>query len=183
MSYRVPSPNSAAELGFGSFRGDIVAMNKHLRKSHLTPYEADYSQWCTEQGALLREGDVSKLDRDNLAEEIESLVRSDKREIKGRLNVILVHLLKYEFQPQKRKVGCRTTLREQRRQLAYLLKESPSLRSFPARDLSDEYESSRYAASDETKLPLSRFPIDCPYTINQVLDLNFLPGPSDTSKA
>ena len=151
-------------------------MNKHLLKTQLTPYEADYAQWCTEQGALLRSGDVRSLDRENLAEEIESLVRSDKREIKSRLNIILIHLLKYEFQPEKRKGGWRATLREQRRQLAYLLKESPSLKAFPNKELGEEYESARYLASAETELPVDDLPQRCPYTIEQVLDQDFLPG-------
>ncbi len=151
-------------------------MNKIFRKPQLTPYEADYAQWCAEQGALLREGRLSDLDRENLAEEIESLVRSDKREIKNRLNVILLHLLKWQFQPKGRKNGWRATLREQRRQIAYLVKQSPSLKNFPRMELDEEYESARLDAADETELPLDVFPAACPYTAEQVLDLTFLPG-------
>lgn len=75
-------------------------MNKIFRKQQLTPYEADYAQWCAEQGALLREGRLSDLDRENLAEEIESLGRSDKREIRSRLGNLLLHLLKWQFNPR-----------------------------------------------------------------------------------
>ena len=106
-------------------------MNKIFRKSQLTPYEADYAQWCAEQGALLREGRFVDLDRENLAEEIESLGRSDKREIESRLKVLLVHLLKSQFQPSKAKAGWKSTTIEQRRRLLKLIQESPESASLP----------------------------------------------------
>jgi hypothetical protein len=68
-------------------------MNKFFRRPQLTPYEADYAQWCAEQGALLREGRLSDLDRENLAEEIETLGRSERAEIENRLGVLLLHFL------------------------------------------------------------------------------------------
>jgi hypothetical protein len=89
-------------------------MNKHLLKPQLTPYGADYAQWCAEQGALLRAGRVDAVDRENLAEEIESLGRSDKREIRSRLKELLLHLLKWHFQARKRRGGWRASIVEQR---------------------------------------------------------------------
>ena len=91
------------------------------------------------------------------------MVRSDKREIKNRLKVLLLHLLKSQFQPKGRKNGWRATLREQRRQIAYLVKQSPSLKNFPRMVLDEEYESARLDAADETELPLDVFPAACPY--------------------
>ena len=155
----------------------MPVMNKHLLKSQLTPYEADYAQWCAEQGALLREGRLSELDRENLAEEIESLGRSDKKEIRSRLKELLLHLLKWHFQPEKRKGGWRASIIDQRTELKDLLDESPSLRSLPSKELAKWHGIARLKAADETGLRENVFPIDCPYSIDEILEDNFFPGP------
>lgn len=151
-------------------------MNKVFRKQQLTPYEADYAQWCAEQGALLREGRLSDLDRENLAEEIESLGRSDKREIASRLGTLLLHLLKWQFQAERRKAGWLLTIREQRHRIGKLIDESPSLKACPRKQLTGEFEFARLKAIDETGLPEKHFPVDCPYQIADVLDQDFFPG-------
>jgi Domain of unknown function DUF29 len=69
-------------------------VNKILWKEQLTPIEADYARWCAEQGSLLRSGKLGAIDRENLAGEIETFGRSEKREIESRLNILLLHLLK-----------------------------------------------------------------------------------------
>jgi hypothetical protein len=152
-------------------------MNKILRKSQLTPYDVDYARWCAEQGALLRAGRFDALDRENLAEEIESLGRSDKREISSRLEELLMHLLKWHFQPRKRKGGWRASIIEQRTRLKDLLDESPSLRSLPAKELAKWHRIARLKAADETGLAEKVFPVDCPYTVEDILDEDFFPGP------
>jgi uncharacterized protein DUF29 len=151
-------------------------MNKHLLKPQPTPYEADYAQWCAEQGALLREGRLSDLDRENLADEIESLGRSDKREIRKRLGVLLAHLLKWQFQADKRNAGWLLTIREQRRQIKSLTEESPSLKTLPRKELDRQFELARQDALDETGLSEVTFPEECPYTIGEVLDFDYFPG-------
>lgn len=150
-------------------------MNRHLQVKGQTPYEADYARWCAEQGALLRAGRLDALDRENLAEEIESLGRSDRREIENRLKVLLAHLLKWRFQPQKRKGDWRATIRDQRVQIAKIVRESPSLRQHPSTALVEEYSFARADAADETGLPEDTFPVECPFTIEQVLDPDWLP--------
>lgn len=150
-------------------------MNKIFPKPHLTPFEADYALWCVEQAALLRKGQVDQLDRENLAEEIESLGRSDKKEIESRLQVLLIHLLKWKFQPEGRGGSWRGTIREQRSRLAKSLAESPSLKNYPAEILAEEYLIARLKAAGETGLDENMFPHLSPYTIDQVLDLEFLP--------
>jgi hypothetical protein len=155
----------------------MVAMNKHLLKPQLTPYDVDYAQWCAEQGALLRAGRLDALDRENLAEEIESLGRSDKKEIRSRLKELLLHLLKWHFQPKKRKGGWRASIVDQRTELKDLLDESPSLRNLPSMEVGKWYPIARMKAADETGLGESAFPTDCPYAIEEILDENFFPGP------
>jgi hypothetical protein len=154
-------------------------MNKHLWKSQLTPYGTDYAQWCAEQGALLREGRLSSLDRENLAEEIESLGGSEEDEIGSRLNVLLIHLLKWRYQPDKRSSGWRGTLAEQRYRIGRRLKRSPSLRAFPGEVLADEYRTARLLAAGETGLTENIFPETCPFTIDQILDESFLPDAAE----
>jgi hypothetical protein len=150
-------------------------MNKHLWTTQLTPYEADYAAWCAEQGALLREGRLAEVDRANLAEEIESLGRSEESEIESRLNVLLLHLLKWRFQPGQHSNSWKATLLEQRRRIARRIKQSPSLRDHPASVLDEEYELARLAAAGETGLALETFPATCPFSIEQILDPGFHP--------
>ena len=154
-------------------------MNRIDRPSAPTRYDQDFALWCAEQGAALREGRWSVLDRENLAEEIESLTRSDRREIESRLKTLLVHLLKYRYQRLKVKPGWRSTIREQRRQLHRIVGDSPSVKSYPAAVLDEEYVYARADAADETELPLETFPERCPFLISDVLDLNWLPTEAD----
>lgn len=150
-------------------------MNKFERPGNVTRIEQDYARWCAEQGALLRAGRLDALDRENLAEEIESLGRSDKREIESRLKVLLANLLKWKFQPEGRKGGWSATIREQRGRIAKTLKESPSLRGYPAEVLSEEYSYGRAEAAADTGLPEETFPADCPFTVEQVHDPDWFP--------
>lgn len=148
-------------------------MNKLFKPSQLTSYEADYARWSEQQGALLRERRYELLDIGNLAEEIESLGRSQRHEIESRLRVLLIHLLKLRYQPEKAKGGWRSTVREQRRRISHRLNESPSLVPHFSAALPEEYESAREDAADETGLPSSVFPAECPFAIEQLLDRTF----------
>ena len=140
-------------------------------------YERDFFLWTQEQASLLRSQGASSLALDvvNLAEEVESLGRSQKNEVRSRLLVVLLHLLKWRFQPGGRSSGWRGTLVEQRRRIADALNDSPSLRSFPASVLDAEYGTARIKAADETMLPDRIFPLTCPFTIEQILDADFYP--------
>lgn len=139
-------------------------------------YETDLCLWTEQQSALLRAGRVSEIDRLNLAEEIESLGGSQKSEIRSRLAVLLLHLLKWEFQPEKRKYGWRTTIVGQRIRIDGLVDTSPSLRSWPERVMQSAYRIATLGASSETRLPEKTFPKTCPYSVEQILDLAFYPG-------
>jgi hypothetical protein len=89
--------------------------------------------------------------------------------------VLLVHLLKWKFQPEKQKLGWKATIREQRGRIAKRISKSPSLKSYPADILSEEYGYAVPSAADETGLPEDAFPSVCPFTIDQILDPAFLP--------
>lgn len=138
-------------------------------------YTNDFYAWTQEQSRLLRAHSHNALDWDNLAEEIGDLGKSVKNEIRSRLRVILTHLLKVAFQPDRRKGGWDATIKVQRRDLLHVLAENPSLRAFPAAALGREYEAARILAGGETGLPESAFPESCPFTVEEVLDADFWP--------
>lgn len=139
-------------------------------------YEQDFYAWTVEQGRLLRAGELSAIDAVNLAEEIESMGRRDRRELESRLTVLLTHLLKWQMQPDQRSRSWSATMREQRRQIEKLLRESPSLRPFVANVLAQAYSDAREDAADETGLLESTFSAECPFTLDEVLSRSFLPG-------
>src|ERR1700756_3199974 len=113
-------------------------------------YEEDFYAWTVEQARLLRSGKLASIDVANIAEEIESLGRSDKRAIESRLTVLLMHLLKWQIQSKMRSQSWSGTILEQRRRIAKLLQESPSLRPFVNEALAEAYTDALEAASNET---------------------------------
>ncbi len=140
-------------------------------------YDQDFYAWTQAQAACLREGAWQDLDGANLAEEIESLGKSDWRELASRLAVLVRHLLKWRYQPDRRQRGrsWRSTIWEQRGRLRRLLRHSPSLGPVVPQLLAEEYPDARQRASEETGLPLATFPAVCPWTAEQVLDAAYWP--------
>src|SRR5437763_6702179 len=138
-------------------------------------YDEDFFAWTEEQARLLRAGELAEIDALNLAEEVESVGRSDRREIRSRLIVLLTHLLKWHFQPDARSSGWLGTIREQRDQIELILEDSPSLRPIIAEALSRAYNKARMLACEETTLPEATFPADSPFTPEQILAPDFLP--------
>lgn len=157
-----------------------------MSKASLSPppehssYEMDLYLWTQEQAALLRAGRRYDIDLHHLAEEIDSVGGSQKSEIRSRLAILLQHLLKWEFQPKKRKYGWRSSIVEQRLQIAGLLDLSPSLRAWPEAALAKAYVLARVRAAEETGLDERSFPEDCPYSLEQVMKDGFYPGPMES---
>lgn len=138
-------------------------------------YEQDFFAWTQEQARLLRERRFEDLDLENLIDEVESVGSTEKREIRTRLKVLLVHLLKWKFQPGRRGDSWRRTLREQRQQLAEIVESSPSLRSYVIDCVERAYLGATLGASDETGIAIGVFPTDNPFTVEQVFDPEFFP--------
>jgi hypothetical protein len=157
------------------FRPDVFKGGAPAHNEAANDYDHDYHAWLTRQAALLAARRFADLDLDNLIDEIQALARSEKREIENRLNVLLVHLLKWSHQPTQRSGGWTSTIIEQRARLLRRLQESPSLRGYPGEVLDEEYAIARDKAAAETGLRAATFPKTCPYTIDQVLDPDFLP--------
>lgn len=138
-------------------------------------YDRDYFAWLNEQADRLAAGRFSALDLKNLIEELRDLGRGEKREIQSRLGVLLLHLLKWGRQPENRSGSWRATIIEQRARILKRLQESPSLRNYPREILDEEYQLARAGAAAESNLNENAFPEQCPYTVDQVLDPDFLP--------
>ena len=138
-------------------------------------YEEDFYAWTQEQATLLRSGQFSQIDIENVAEELESMGRSDKRELDSRLEILLTHLLKWQVQVGFRSRSWSGTIREQRSRIEDLLSESPSLRPLIAQIRPALYSRARRVTANETGLPASMFPTRCPFTPEQILAEDFLP--------
>jgi len=138
-------------------------------------YEQDFYAWANEQAALLRAGALAKADVENIAEEIESMGRGEKRELVSRLTVLLLHLLKWRHQPEKRGASWRVSIANTRDDLADLLEDSPSLRANRGAHLASAYKRARRQASVETGLPEKTFPPTSAFSFDQALDADFWP--------
>ncbi len=140
-----------------------------------TLYDSDFYGWTQEQAKLLREQKWESVDIANVIEEIESLGRQERRELRNRFGVLLGHLLKWQYQPDHHGNSWQATIREQRRRIRILLQESPSLQPDLEEVLRTGYEDGLDLAVRETNLPYATFPEICPYTLEQALDVKFLP--------
>ncbi|MBD2678856.1 DUF29 domain-containing protein [Nostoc paludosum FACHB-159] len=139
-------------------------------------YETDFVAWTKHTVQLIRDRQFDQIDWDAVIEEIESLGRSERRELKSRLEVLLQHLLKWQYQSNLQSGSWQNTIDEQRNRIIDLLQESPSLKSYPEEVLAQCYHRGLKAASNETKLAIDTFPTECPYSIAQILDAEFLPN-------
>jgi hypothetical protein len=142
----------------------------------MSVYERDFYAWTQQQAKHLREHDFVRLDIENLIEEIESMGRSERRQLTNRLEVLLLHLLKWQYQPGLQGRSWRATIAEQRRRIQRILRDNPSLRPELDACLQDAYEDARYAAANETGLPLTTFPESTPFALPEVLAADWLPG-------
>jgi Domain of unknown function DUF29 len=146
-----------------------------LVSNHDDLYEQDFYLWTQAMAAALRSQNFGALDLENLLDEVENLGRSDRRALESRLTVLLMHLLKWQFQPEMRSGSWRGTLIEQRTRIGKLLKESPSLRSFLCDSVDECYQDARLQAEAETGLEIGTFPEVCEYAIEDALNSLFLP--------
>ena len=138
-------------------------------------YDSDFYAWANEQAALLRAGRLGQADIEHIAQEIESMGRTEKRELVGRLRVLLLHLLKWRFQPTGRGSNWKASIRVQRLDLAEHLKDNPSLKTIVPQAIATAFEGAIIEAADETKLPESAFPALCPWSFDQLMDARFWP--------
>ncbi len=132
-------------------------------------YDRDFYAWANEQAGLLRAGKLSSADIANIAEEIETLGRSEKRELVSRLTVLLQHLLKWRFQPERRGRSWELSIANARDELTDHLDENPSLKAMLPEAIATGYRRARRSAEQEKGLPGNTFPVECPWTFDQAM--------------
>jgi predicted DNA-binding ribbon-helix-helix protein len=151
----------------------------HLPQSQITSgsdlYGQDFYLWIQTTAELLKQGRLTELDLENLIEEIETMGRSEKGALESNLEVLLMHLLKYQLQTERRSKSWQYTILEQRRRVQKALKESPSLKPYFEQVFDESYQTARRLAVIETGLDIAIFPEKSFFTPEQALDPDFLP--------
>lgn len=138
-------------------------------------YSKDFYAWALHNAELIRRGKLSEVDLENIAEEIESMGKSERRELINRLAILIAHLLKWHFQPERRGNSWKYTIKTQRFEVTELLNDSPSLKYELDKQLEHAYEKALLLAVNETGLSQDTFPDSCPFSLEQSLDSTFFP--------
>ncbi|VXD12772.1 DUF29 domain-containing protein [Planktothrix paucivesiculata] len=138
-------------------------------------YEEDYHLWLMNTIHQLQHGKLAKVDMVNLIEELEAMGRSQKSAIESNLRILLMHLLKYKYQSDKRTNSWLFTIREHRKRLRNDFKNSPSLKRYFLEVFPESYQDARELAADETGLSINTFPVESPFSQEDTLNPDYLP--------
>lgn len=138
-----------------------------------TAYDADLSAWALEQAGHLRSGRWASLDIGNLADEIEAVSRTERHALTSALRLILLHMLKWDHQPDRRSRSWTVSIRTQRLAVAEQIEDSPSLTPQVGRLIARAYDRARIEAASETGLDEATFPRSCPYGFGEMMDRDF----------
>lgn len=138
-------------------------------------YERDFYTWALRQAELVRAGRLAELDRENVAEELESLGKEQAHKLESSFRVLLLHLLKWRYQPQRRSRSRRGSIVRERTNVELLLEGNPGLKPRCAELFAAAYRGARKEAAAETGLPIARFPEASPFTMSEALDEEFWP--------
>ncbi|MGI8988977.1 MAG: DUF29 domain-containing protein [Bryobacteraceae bacterium] len=133
-------------------------------------YDRNFYEWTQATAQSLRAGQLDSVDLDRVAEELQDMGKRDKLELESRMDVLVAHLLKWDYQPEKRSDSWANTVEEQRRRIQRQLALMPSLRAHLRASLPDIYEYAVRTAARRTKKDISAFPAECPYSIERILD-------------
>jgi hypothetical protein len=136
-------------------------------------YERDFYSWALEQAELIREGRWTAVDRENVAEEIESLGREQFNKLESAIRILLIHMLKWDNQPERRSRSWALSIKEQRLQLANVLVDNPGLKPRLMEAVERAYQRGRLQAARETDVDEARFPARCPYAWEEISDRDF----------
>ncbi len=138
-------------------------------------YEEDYHLWLMNTIHQLQHGKLAKVDLVNLIEELEAMGRSEKSAIESNLTILMMHLLKYQYQHEKQTNSWRFTIREHRRRLRKSFQKSPSLKRYFLEVFQECYQDARELAADETGLSIDTFPVESPFSQEDSLNPDYLP--------
>lgn len=138
-------------------------------------YDQDFYAWANEQAGLLRAGKLSEADIENIAEEIESMGKSEKRDLMSRLTVLLLHMLKWQYQPMRQGASWRLSIATTREALSDHLADNPSLKAMIGATVEMAYGRAHRHATLETGLQYDIFPDTCPWSFDQIMSDDFWP--------
>ncbi|CAD5938850.1 hypothetical protein PCC9214_01785 [Planktothrix tepida] len=144
-------------------------------KPNSSLYEEDYHLWLMNTIHQLQQGKLAEVDMVNLIEELEAMVRSEKKAIRSNLRILLIHLLKYKYQSEKRTNSWLFTIREHRKRLRDDFKNSPSLKRYFLDVFEECYQDARELTADETGLTVDTFPVESPFSQEDTLNPDYLP--------
>jgi hypothetical protein len=133
-------------------------------------YDHDFHAWTQQQAEALRAGKWQLLDIENLVEEIESLGKQERQELRNRLGILLGHLLKWHYQPEARSKSWAATIREQRRRIVEHLADNPSLKSYFPEAIARGYQDGLDLVDRETPLNPEQLPQVCPFSNTEIFD-------------
>ena len=148
-----------------------------ISKKEVIPlYDRDFLLWTEQQAELLKGGYWEKLDIQHLVEELETLGRSEQKELGSYLQILLMHLLKCQYQPEKRTKSWDNTISNCRDKIQDCLEDTPSLKRFleDSEWVNKYYRRARRDAAKETEKPMENFPLEMPFTIEQICDRSFV---------
>lgn len=146
-----------------------------MSETHTT----DFNLWIEQTAQLLRSHRWNEIDLEHLIEEVEGLGKSERRAIASQLTRLLLHLLKWQYQPKRRSDSWLDSITDSRTQIELAIIDSPSLKSYPREQLEESYQRARRQAAKQTEMLISTFPEECPYSLELVLDEDWLPEASD----
>jgi hypothetical protein len=135
----------------------------------------DFNLWINQTTRLLQKGNWQEIDVERLIEEMQDLGKSERRAIASQLTRLLMHLLKWQYQPQRRSDSWLDSITDARTQIELAIADSPSLKSYPEAQFQESYQRARRQAAKQTGIQASAFPEECPYTLSLVLDEDWLP--------
>jgi hypothetical protein len=138
-------------------------------------YDEDFHAWAKRNAELMRQGRLSEVDAEHIAEELENMGKSQKRELVSRLAVLLAHLLKWQYQPDRRSDSRVSTIVTQRTEILLLLDDSPSLRHDLDSSVQKSYRFAWDRAAREMGIANGEFPESCPYSCDQIMNEEFWP--------
>lgn len=166
---RVSSADDAIAMADDVTRGEIADDKRSL-------YERDYYTWALQQARALKEHRLEDLDWENLSDEVEGLAKTERRELRSRIKVLLIHLIKWQFQPQRRTRSWKTTIDVQRLEIQEHLDENLGLKPSVPEILAQAYRTARLDVSGRfLRRSDPQPPVASPWTVEQVMDQQFLP--------
>lgn len=156
-------------------------MTTELQASQKSIYDTDFVGWVEITVEQLRTQDYANVDWENVIEEIEDMGRSEKQAIYSNLKILLLHLLKYRYQPENRSNSWLASIVEHRQRIKKAFKESPSLQPYFTEIFNECYQDARELAAAETGLGIDEFPVENPFNAEEVLNSDYLPGGDDSA--